>query len=53
MIWFLTICNGPLRKCIKSFGMPCKIMGGLNENGEACHSSFPFIMTFSGAQWDT
>ena len=33
MIWFLIICNGPLRKHIKSFGMPCTIMGGLYENG--------------------
>ena len=26
-------CNGPLRKHVKSFGMPCKFMGGLNGNG--------------------
>ena len=26
-------CNGPLKKHIKSFGMPCRIKGGLNGNG--------------------
>ena len=35
MIWFLIVCNGPLRKHVKPFGMPCKIMGGLNGNGRS------------------
>ena len=32
MIWFLTIYNYPLRKHAKSFGMPYRIMGGVNGN---------------------
>ena len=32
MIWFLMICNGPLRKHIKPFGTPCMIMVGLSGN---------------------
>ena len=32
MIWCLMRCNGPLRKHVKSFGMPCMITGGLNGN---------------------
>lgn len=31
MILFLMLCNGPLRKHIKSFGTPCKTMIGLSE----------------------
>ena len=33
MMRFLMNCNGPLRKHVNLFGMPCTIMGGLNENG--------------------
>jgi hypothetical protein len=28
-------CIGPLKKNVKSFGMPCMIMGGLNESGHS------------------
>ena len=30
MIWFLMLFNGPLRKHVKSFGTPCRIMVGLS-----------------------
>ena len=33
MIWFLINYNGPLRKHVKSFGMPCTITRGLNGRG--------------------
>ena len=33
MIWFLTICNGLLRKHDKSFGALCRIMAGSSGNG--------------------